>query len=844
MYTVNELKELLSNDFTNDINKYLENIKGLSGSALNIGEDGAKELHNKNFIYPKINESDNDPGVGERSPVLSEIYPKPTNLNVAYDDALKMMRNGGGNLMQNGYTKTIPGWKQYYDSLSKSRYFGYQAIFHTGGFSQYIMNADEYKNYVSDLNSSPNYGPAIVKELKLDIEYKPQLVGPDGILYQTRDAQIKNMALSLWHWQNSKKILAFIESYRWFPRNDPQKLKESDKSNNTDRKKAYKDDIDIISSTMPEAYGIIKPGGMDIEVDQKFKSRYNLVVFNRTVSLINGLEKDLLKNNSTYTENLFEKLMEGDAYLRRKRALDSLLKDGKLNPKLFEEEVWKAQIEAAYSKFIEHSKKPGKKGYKKDKNGNLERDKNTGEYIIIDFNEAQWIETILSFSKEAFTAALRAIDIVPKYRAWRRDPGGLPAVQFEWQPDSEVLRQIFILKAYGENSDKAKQIGAQMSPSSPTQTEEKGTFKGAVKGSVNRLFGEKIGFASSESTSSTSGFLGLTPEQREEAKKERQEKRELRKNEQSEGKNIGAKSSSEAKAESSKIFEAKGESSDSESSSITSGATNITNINNQTVNVDDQKKVVNEGANIINSQEGNVTSIDNKQLGLSGSSEAIGSSPAISSDISNTKSVANINNLNTAAESSKSENIMLSNQTTSNTKIESPQSINNSTTNESKSVNQSNDITSSTSPSTSSLANTSVTETNSSINSSQADSKSNVSSVSNNVSTESKGPEIKVDRGQVNVSNLKSNTVVSEAPTVQPQNMAMTIDRGQDSSNITNVTNQNEENQSAGNVTTTNNSMSDTPIIQNNIDMSEMISRLKRIEEALLSPLEVKIIDA
>ena len=833
-----ELKKSLADDFNGYVQKYIANFGTISGSANNIADSGSQDRKKINFPYPKINESDPDPGAGASSPVLDKIFPAPADssmFTLPHYDSLTNLRNGVKGTPATAYVYVFekPGWKQYFDSLSKARQFGYEAIFLSIGLSNYIMSQDEYKQYIEDLKSSPNYGQAVVQEL-IDngwltdpSQYGTGAITPKGAgsPIETREGQIRKVAQALWHWQNSKKIMAFIDSYRWFPYAKPLDLKNSDISNNKDRIAAYKDDVNIISSTNANAYGKVNASGQIDTVDPKFKDRYSKKLFTILQDILYSTELELKKINPEYSGNLFEELVEGDRILRRKRALDSLLKDDKLDPELFEEKVWKAQIEASYSKFIEYSKKEGIKGYKKDKNGEFERDKDTGALILIEFTPAQYIEQILSGSSESFIAALNSIKISPKYRAWRTDPGGLPAVLFVWEPDPEKLREIFILKAYADDPDKINSI---IFPKTPLADVDAPKSEGGV---IRKIFGEKVGFKSGESSVSTSGGFLLTPEQRKELKEERRqarvEKREERENKK-DGASVGSGSNSVG------VFEAKAGSPEPESSSVVGGATNITNINNQEITANDQNKTINEGSNVLNSKDNTNLMVKNESPDSSGSGGS-GSSQVNVNTANETKSVANINNASTVSGSDKSVDMSQTNPSISNTQNELSKSINNSNVGGSAGSNQS--------------LNTSVTNSNPVISSpsinNQNESNINSSNIANNIKNESKGSDVKVDRSQVNVSNLKSNSVNSESLTASSQNSPMISGGDANSSTVNNITSQNEGDQTAGNVTNnTDNSMSKTPIIQNNIDMSEMISRLKRIEEALLSPLEVKIIDA
>jgi hypothetical protein len=828
MRSIDELKEILKKDFDDYVKKYLDNLGSISESAKNSA-DFANDI-GASFLPPRIDESDTST---TSSTILSKIFPAPSDTSfykLSHSQSLKNLRDG--ELKVSGeYRWQVPGWKQYYDSLSKARTAGYRAIFQEFGLSHYIMTKPEYQKYVDDLRSSPAYGNSVVEELiknkwlENPETYTPAVTPKGGGASQTRGGQVQDIAEMLWHWEHSKKILAFIDSYRWFPHKKPADIAKRDSDNNSDRKKAYSDDFKIISETADYAYGkvdssgSIQPGG-----GAKFQARYNKSVFMAAVDLLYKLELELAENNSTYGKNIFKDLLEGDRILRRKRSVESLLdKEGKLDPKLFENKFWEEQVEHSWNKFLAWSKKPGKKGYKTDKDGKLERDKD-GELIIIDLTDAQWIEEILSGSQESFMAAIKAMDMAPVYRAWRTDPGGLPAVQFAWEPDPEILREIFILKAYPDDPNKVNDI---IYPRTPVSESDAPKSEGG--GILRKIFGEKVGFKSGESTIYTHDGVLLTPELRRELREERRQKRVERREKREESRDRAETSTGSGSTE---MLGANIGSSGSESS-IVGGATNITNINNQTLTGSDQNKTINEGSNILNSQDNKNLMVKNEVSDSSGSGGG-GSSTSNISNASENKSTANINNISTVSGSDKSVDLSQSNPSISNTQNELSQSINNSKVAGSTDSSQSSSTT---------VTNSNPSVSGSSINN-QNESNLSSSNIASNITTESRGSDIKVDRSQVNVSNLKSNNVNSESMVNQTQNPPV-VSGGDISSasTVNNVTN--EGAQTAGNVTNnTDNSMSKTPIIQNNIDMSEVISRLKRIEDALLSPLEVKVIES
>jgi hypothetical protein len=163
-------------------------------------------------------------------------------------------------------------------------------------------------------------------------------------------------------------------------------------------------------------------------------------------------------------------------------------------------------------------------------------------------------------------------------------------VLFVWEPDPEILRGIFILKAYAGDPDKINSI---IYPKTPLADVDAPKSEGGV---IRKIFGEKVGFKSGEPSVSTSGGFLLTPEQRKELKEERKqarvEKREERENKK-DGASVGSGSNSVG------VFEAKAGSPEPESSSVVGGATNITNINNQEITANDQNKTINEGSNVL-----------------------------------------------------------------------------------------------------------------------------------------------------------------------------------------------------------------------------------------------------
>lgn len=841
MADIEVLKDKLKNDFNAYIKGYIERLGTISGSEFTIDDADAKARYRQSFIIPKINESDTSPGTGASSPVLTALFPKPSTYDAAsYDKGIKQMRDGV--TKAGSWIKDVPGWSQYFDALSSVRNVGYTVIFHSQGLSQYAKTQPEYAKYVEDLRSNPNFGNEIVDELikygwltnpatySPGIEWNNSNPGPEF----TRDEQEKRIALMLWHWKNSKDIFAFIENYRWFPSKAPADQKKAD----ADNIKAWKDRYKLFSNETIDAYGAIDPNGNLTAVSSKFKSRYDERIFYIAVDILYAVEVELQKNNPNYSGDLFKDLVNADQTMRRRRALGKLVdKNGKLNENLWND-FWSIVIEN-YDKFIAESQKGPKKGYMRDpKTGDYKRDQ-SGEKIIQEISADMWVEQILSGTPEAFIKALSVGKMNPKYRAWRTDPGGNPAVQFEWSPDSETLREIYILMAFKEDPDRLNRI---LYPSTPVK---KGSDDGEdKKGIFKKIFGESVGFKSSESPTSTRG------KEKSEARVETSINNpslneEARLSEQNKDFSEGGKEEKKSQGEASSAIGATPQSSVSESNSSNESGTelgsatsntNITNTTvNQAINTAGSNTTINKESSALNTQENKNISVKNESTALAGGES--GTVNVNNENVEN-KNVANINNLSQTGGSTKSEDLTQVNQSGTTINDASSRSINNSASN-------TESLTGGNQSSSTSVTNLNPLVSNSSISSNKNETNEGSANSVTNMNTESRASEINIDRKQVSVSNVQSNNVKSESLTAQTQNTPIFSEEQSNSSTVNNVTNQNEGNQTAGNVTNnTDNSMSKTPIIQNNIDMSEMISRLKRIEEALLSPLEVKILDA
>jgi len=567
----------------------------------------------------------------------------------------------------------------------------------------------------------------------------------------------------------------------------------------------------------------------------------------------------MLELNSSYPRGVngdyFKDLMEGDNELRRVRALDHILNKDKQLKLGLNDKLWDNIIKN-YNKFIQKSKSGV--------TANIEepiKDAKEGEpktrTVLRKLTPTEYIDKILSYSNPgSFKAAIS--NMYPSFKVYRTETGGRVVPFFTWYPDPLVLQRIYILLTYGDNTKKSNDL---ISGSAKSPVKEGGETGEKDGGFLRKIFGERQGFKSSESPTS----LGAKKENALDAEVEtKSNQSKLEKENKPSGKgvesasiNSTSKSGEVAGGESgetsaSNAMNAGGESGETsasnamnaggESKDLAKESTGSSVINNNSTATSLTETQINEAVNNI------IMKMLTGEPGVSGeagestiNNESI--TNLIKSEASSIISQSNESSINSSGESSQNNNLA---QSTTNSNVinsNSGSSINaaNSAANISGGNTQSNTNTSQSNTgisSSSSAINTSMNSSNTGSNS-----ETNTSNV-NNISKETVAQTMSVEKRGSTISNVSNNVSQNQNPPANQMNESTGSESMTgDLSNINNVNNESGGTQNNQSITNnTDNSMSKTPVIQNNIDLSEMNIRLRRIEEALLSPLEVKVI--
>jgi hypothetical protein len=839
--TLDEEKKLLFKEFNDYLTSWKDRIVSGGKQSLVLNEEDPR-LTGLTAIYPSVavfkGDTANSNGI-----ILENNYVKPEYLTTPeYEKALKEIKEG---IIESRKIK-VPGFDQYYEALGEARNAGYKAVFHSYGASQYIKTKDEYKNYIDSLRDI--LGEDELNDLIADGYltepdlYVDQLINPaDPGWKYTRTEQINYVAKMLYYRKKAVNIFKVLQSYRHIPSKLPAE-KTKDKKHNDEVIKIYFNLQTEAKTEYGDAVTVSDANRAGWVAAGAFKGRYSESIFMTVIDVLYSLEVEMLELNSNYPRGVngdyFKDLMEGDNELRRVRALNHILdKNKELKPGL-DNKLWNNVLKN-YNKFIEKSKSGV--------TANIEepiKDPKEGEAktrtVLRELTPTEYIDKILSYSNPgSFKAAIS--NMYPSFKVYRTETGGRVVPFFTWYPDPLTLQRIYILMAYEKNPKKVNDL---ISGSAKSPLQEGSASDEKDGGFIRKIFGERQGFKSSEAPTS----LGAKKEKNSETgidtksnqSKIEKENRPTNKDKASASINSSSESGDVAGGESGKTSDLNAMTAGEKDKDLTKGSTSSSVINN------DNSTTTTLTETQINEAVDNI--IMKMLTGELSGGETAGStinnestSNLIKSEASSILSQSNESSINSPSKSSENTNVT---QSTSNSNvINSPAGSNitasNNTSNVSGSNTQSNTNTSQSNAgvsSSSSSINTSIGSSNT-----KSNAESNTSNI-NNVSKETVAQSISVEKKGSTVSNVSSNVNQSQPGNQMNENIGSESMTG-DLSNINNVNNESGGTQNNQNITNnSDNSMSKTPIIQNNIDLSEMNIRLKRIEEALLSPLEVKVI--
>lgn len=830
--TLDAEKKILLTEFQEYLTKWKERIVTISpGKAIVLNNDPDGRLNKQ---YPPVSVFKGDPEDNGSVIVLAENYVKPAYLSQSdYKTALTRIKIGD---TLDG--DKVPGFDAYYKAMSQARNAGYKAIFHRYGASQYIKTTDEYEAYIGELRDS--LGESEVEDLFSDgyltrpKDYKtPQLTNPadPGWKYE-RKTQIEYIAKMLYYRKEALNIFKVLQSYRHIPSGTAAQ-KAKDKTHNKEVMKIYKS----LQAEAKTEYGIPDSSNTTSgwTASTNIIGRYNESLFMTAIDVLYSYEREMVELDPSYPRGIngdfFKDLIEGDNELRRVRALDHILDgDGNLKSGL-NEKLWGIVLKN-YNKFIEKAEKGIKANVEvpvldENKKPIYEFGIPITKLELKDLSKEEYIDMVLGYTNpDSFKMAIS--NMYPNFKVYRTETGGRVVPFFTWIPSSLNIQRIYILMTYGETDPGKANDLISRSAKSPVTSGSKPEEK---EGFFRKIFGERQGFKSSEvptslkakDAESTEAYLN---NQSTNAKIENEKKSKEKSNVALSGINSPAESEKESDSKSNQESAATlmGANKDDLKPGSSSVTNNTTNINNETnlSETEINKMVDNAIMKGLISGElfGSDGSINNAAISKLIQSEA--SSFNLENNLIASKSESSVNAVNSQSSlggtSSKSENFNVTN-------VSKPSSV--------TSKNQSSGA----GGSSTSINNLS----NLSNSGSKSDNISNTSSVSN-ISKETVAQSINVEKRGSSLSNLSNNSNTSTSTVENKAGSGLDVS-GEEVSTVNNINNQSGGNQTSESVTNnTNNDLSKTPVIQNNIDLSEMNLRLKRIEEALMSPLEVKVV--
>lgn len=698
--------------------------------------------------------------------------------------------------IQSGFTlsgASYPGFEDMYESRSLARWAGLAVIFTTKGLSRYIQSNTEYGS---------TYGEKLTDDTDPNWSF-------------TRKEQMHRAAAFIYYSERARWQSWFISRYRWETRfsvafqKAPTPNFDKDMQFNKDLENKYLDELALLETK----YGTrdsndsnrVEPVGAD------FSARYGQGHWDYVVNGTYDLEEQLMGNNSAHSSNYFTELVEGDRILRRTRGLG----------RLFEQD--------------QKTKEWGdlKQSVKNDLWGEILASKDRlMKWATVEqqtFKEPlDYLDKIFSY-EDPQTFYISIKEIFPVYQIMRPEATGIMVPFFKWSPAVLLVRDLWIHLIF-EGDDKL--INKYLRVSSTSEPVESDRPKrGFFKSVGSTLFGStgSTGFKSETFNNlvKPEDVISSINTTNTEIKKES----ELTASSQS-GINPGTQDQTASGSISSTGSAPEAINTSSPAGSTTSSiqgpgsSGSPTNINNNstTINNLSNNVVPKNETSVLNSTSNINQSNVNQSIGSAGGTSTVQSESNSVSQTGPSISTSNVNN----------ENVNITGDVASNTLANS--SINPIVSN--SVINNSTEGGSNTSVSN---AGTSINQTT---NQSGNTSTESISNTTQNQTIAQVNPaETIIERGNTQVST--SSNVVNQGSTNSSTLNNPVVDNS--SGPVSNVSNQTGETVSqsmTNNNPVTNNTNNERSPVINNIDMSEMVIRLKRIEEALLSPLEVKVIEA
>lgn len=784
MADITPYKEKLYSDFVSYAEQFKARMQegGPSTGAKTI--DTADPAYLDTFISPSIDQ------IKESRLQLEKMT------DADYENMISFIHSGFTGLDGKSY----PGLTDVYYSRDGARKSGLAVIFTTKGLSRYIQTNGEYSA------ANPGSGP-----------YGEKLTDDGDATWQfTRAEQIHRVAANIHYSERARLQSWFIKNYRWeAPRmpvsTDPnvKKLQDEDKKHNEDVRKIYQDELTAIETK----YGKLDPSDSNrVEsVPSDFADKYNQKRWDFTVNGTYDLELELLSNNSKHSSNYFTELVDGDRILRRTRGLGGLFnRDPKTNEWLdlkqsVKDDLWK-EIVASKDRLMRWATE-----------------------VQQAFKEPiDYLDKIFSY-EDPQTFYVSVKEIFPVFQIMRPEATGLLVPFFKWSPTVLLLRDLWIHLIFEGDDGLINKYLRVSSTSEPVESDR--PKRGFFKSVGSTLFG---------STSAT-GFKSDTfnnlvkPEETVSSinttNTEINKESELTAGRQTgvnPGESIGSGPESTVQSGSGPVAINASDSPGSTSSLAPSqgspvSSTNITNSSTTINNLSSQASPnaqtgMSTSTSTINQPTSNqsVSSTGGTSIAQSESNSISQTGPSISTSNINSENVNVAGNVSSNTLASSSVNPSVS--STANTNLvdeRSNTSVSNAGTNINQITNQSGGV-----------KNENISNT-----------------TQNQTLAQGKSTETVIERGNTQV--LTASNVVNQGPTNSSTLNNPVVDNS--SGPVSNTSNQSGETVSqsvTNNNPVTNNTNNERSPVINNIDMSEMVIRLKRIEEALLSPLEVKVIDA
>lgn len=784
MADITPYKEKLYSDFVSYAEQFKARMQegGPSTGAKTI--DTADQAYRDAFISPSIDR-------------IKESRLQPEKMT---DAEYENMINSIHSRFTGPDGKSYPGLTDMYYNRDLARRSGLAVIFTTKGLSRYIQTNGEY----SAANpGNVAYGEKLTDDADPNWEF-------------TRAEQIRRVAANIHYSERARLQSWFIQNYRWeAPRmpvsTDPnvKKLQDEDKKHNEDLRKIYQDEL----TGLDTKYG--KPDSSDPNqvnpVSSDFADKYNQKWWDFTVNGTYDLELGLLSNNPSHSSNYFTELVDGDRILRRTRGLGRLFKQDPTTKEWLDlkqsvkDDLWN-EIVASKDRLMRWA------------TVDQQTEKEPLDYL----------DKIFSY-EDPQTFYISVKEIFPIFQIMRPEATGLLVPFFKWSPAVLLLRDLWIHLIFEGDDSLINKYLRVSSTSEPVESDR--PKRGFFKSVGSTLFGN---------TSST-GFKSDTfnnlvkPEETVSSinttNTEINKESELtagRRTGVNPDQSIGSGPESTVQSGSGPVaINASGSpgstSSLAQSQGSPGSSTNITNSSTTINNLSSQASP--------NAQTGVSTSTSNINQPISNQSVSSTGGTSIaqseSRSVSQTGPSISTSNIN-------SENVNIAGDVSSNTLASS-------------SVNPSVSNTTNTS-SVEGGSNTSVSNTGTNINQITNQSggvkNENISNTTQNQTlAQGRSTETVIERGNTQV--LSASNVVNQGSTNSSTLNNPVVDNS--SGPVSNTSSQSGETVSqsvTNNNPVTNNTNNERSPVINNIDMSEMVIRLKRIEEALLSPLEVKVIDA